>query len=621
MLGILRKCTAVSAEIKIFAKGNMFFMLRDQFIPEIRKKITGKIDPSLRWLASYLPPYKVQIGISVLFMVMAGLASSLIAKLLGSLTDIGFYKQESWIILAAPIGLIFISVLHGGSMFMSNYLLGKVSQKVLRRLRAQIFHRILHWPSSAYQANSTGMISSKFVFEANFRLSKAAKSFIILVRDSIQVIALTGMLIWHNLFLSLISLIIIPLVILLLKFISNKLNQVMASSQTSVAALLVQVKESYEAQRLIKISNTYKDETEKFKITNSIIRKQILKMTKYRSLGDPLTQFICFIGVAIVLTVAMIQTQMGLLSLGDFVTFLAALLLLMSPLRHLAGLNASLVMMKVAATSLKRILDKPLEKDLGQKTLDVCRGNLVFEHVSLRYPKMKRDAVHDFCLKAKSGDIVALVGFSGSGKTSLVNMIPRFWNPTSGRILIDGIDSQDLKLASLRKQIAIVSQNVMLFDDTIRANIKYGSPDATDTEVEKAIEAAALKDFIDSLPQGLDTPVGEAGDRLSGGQRQRISIARALLKNAPILILDEATSALDSVSETQIKNALSLLMKGRTTFVVAHRLSTIEDANLIVAMEKGFIREVGTKEELLSKNGLFAKLCRFQNFSVPEISK
>jgi ATP-binding cassette, subfamily B, bacterial MsbA len=587
-------------------------------MPDIWRKYVEKIDPNLRWLARYLIPYKGYIAVSILFMIAAGLASSLIAKLLGSLTDIGFYKQESWIILAAPIGLIFISVLHGGSMFMSNYLLGKVSQKVLRKLRAQIFHRILRWPSFLYQTNSTGQISSKFVFEANFALSSATKSFIILVRDSFQVIALTGMLIWHNVFLSLISLVIIPLIAILLRYIASKMKSVLASSQTSIATLLVQVKEAYEAQRLIKISNTYQKEIDKFRKTNETIKTLSLGITKFSALGDPLTQFICFIGVAIVLTIAMIQTQMGLLTLGDFVTFLAALLLLMPPLRHLAGLNSSLVMMKVAAESLKSTMDSPLEKDCGEKTIDRCKGKVTFEHVSLRYPGAVRDAVHDFNLVANPGDIVALVGLSGSGKTSLVNMIPRFWNPTSGRILIDGIDIQRLRLDSLRKQIAIVSQNVFLFDDTIRANIKYGSPDASDEALDRAVEAAALKDFIETLPLGLDTPVGEAGDRLSGGQRQRISIARALLKNAPILILDEATSALDSISEAQIKIALGSLMKGRTTFVVAHRLSTIEDANLIVAMENGEIKEIGTRKELLEKGGLFAKLSELQNLSVAE---
>jgi subfamily B ATP-binding cassette protein MsbA len=582
------------------------------------KKVSSKADPNLIWLAGYLYPYKYRIAISVFFMITAGLASSLIAKLLGTLTDAGFYDQKAWIILAAPIGLIFIAVLHGGSMYMSNYLLGKVSQSVLRKIRKEIFHRIIHWPSSAYLENTTGSISSKFVFEANFGLSSATKSFIVLIRDSFQVLALTIMLLWHNLLLSFVVLIIFPLVFILLKYISNKLKSVIASSQLSVSTLLVQVKEAYEAHRLIKISNTYDKELKKFDKTNSSIRELNLSITKTSALGTPLTQFIGMVGVAVVLTVAMIQTQLGLLSLGDFVTFLAALLLLLSPLRHLAGLNSSLVMIKVAVQSLRKIYSQPLEKDTGHIELNNCKGQFKFEHVTLRYPKANRDAVHDFDLTVNPGEIVALVGLSGSGKSSLVNMIPRFWIPTSGAIYLDVINLNNLKLKSLRKQIAIVSQNVVIFDDTIKANIIYGNPNASDEDIREAIEAAALTDFIDSLPKGLDTNVGEAGEKLSGGQKQRISIARAILKRSPILILDEATSALDSYSENQIKIALKRLMHNKTTFVVAHRLSTIDDANIIVAMQDGHICEVGTKNQLLQQNGLFAQLCKLQNVNTEE---
>ena len=239
-------------------------------------------------------------------------------------------------------------------------------------------------------------------------------------------------------------------------------------------------------------------------------------------------------------------------------------------------------------------------------------GRVSFEHVSLRYPGADRDAVSDFCLDVHPGERIALVGLSGSGKTSVVNMIPRFWNPTGGRILIDGEDTQGVTLASLRSQIAIVSQDVVLFDGTIRENIAYAMPDASEEAVLQAVEAAALTDFVASLPQGLDTPVGEAGSRLSGGQKQRISIARAILRNTPILILDEATSALDSESEAAVKNAIEKLMEGRTTFIVAHRLSTIRNASRIVVMSEGVVREVGTHESLLAKGGAYAHLCKLQ---------
>lgn len=579
----------------------------------LKKYLSQLVDPNLKRLAAYLPPYRWKILSATFFMIGAGVASSLIATLLGKLTDVGFYNQQPWIIIGAPVGLIFISILHGGSMFMSNYLLGKVSQAVLKTIRQQIFHRILHWPSNAYQTYSTGLVSSKFVFEANFGLSNGTKSLVILVRDTCQVICLTVVLFWHNFILSLISLVIAPLVIILLKYISNKMKSIMASSQMSVADLLVRVKEAYEAHQLIKISNTYSQEIKRFSKLNAAIRLLMLRMAKVSSLGTPVTQFICMLGVAIVLTVAMFQTQLGFFTLGQFVTFLAALLLIMPPLRHLAGLNASFVMIKVAAESIFQMMDQPLEKDNGTVQIQGCNEGINFEHVSLRYPNADHDAVHDFNLKVKSGSIIALVGLSGSGKSSLVNMIPRFWNPTSGHIFFDGIDTQNISLQSLRKQIAIVSQDIVLFEGTIKENIIYGSPEATEYDLWNAINASALKDFIDSLPNGVDTPIGEAGDKLSGGQKQRISIARAILKKAPILILDEATSALDSVSETLIKESLTKLMRGKTTFIVAHRLSTIDNADIIVAMDHGEIKETGTKQQLLqNKNGLFSKLTQLQ---------
>ncbi|MDY6009813.1 MAG: lipid A export permease/ATP-binding protein MsbA [Duodenibacillus sp.] len=576
------------------------------------------VNASLRRLLTYLMPYKWTIVLAFIFTMAAGASSSLIASLLGKLMDIGFYNQAAWIIIAAPVGLILISFLHGGSMFLSAYLLRRVSQNVLMKLREEIFHKFLRWPAATYQANPTGLISSKFVFEANVALTRAAKTTLILVRDSCQVVFLTGVLIWHDWILALVTFVIAPMVYMLLRYISNKMRSVMSSCQTSLAGVLVQVKEVYESHRLVKISNTYDFENRRFGKINDDVRKMMVDMTKVTSVGVPLTQFICMTGVAVVLTFALYQTRAGHLTMGDFVTFLAAQLLLMPPLKNLTSVNSGLVMMTVAAESIFKTIDEKEEEDTGTETLENCRGEVVFDHVSLRYPKTDRDAVKDFHLTVKPGDCIALVGFSGSGKSSLVNLLPRFWTPTAGRILIDGKDIRTITLESLRRNIAIVSQEVVLFDDTIRNNIAYGTPDATDEDIARAVEAAALTDFIASLPQGLETPVGEAGNRLSGGQKQRISIARALLKNAPILILDEATSALDSESEAHIKDALAYLMKGRTTFIVAHRLSTIENATLIVAMSEGVVEEMGTRAELLAKDGLYANLCRLQTLHTEE---
>lgn len=574
--------------------------------------LKSRISPSMRRLVGYLPPYRWKIALAIFFMVAAGSASGLIATLLGKLTDLGFYEQDPWIIFAAPIGLIFISILHGGSMFMSNFLLGNVSQSVMATLRSQIYHKLIRWPTPTYQANNSGAIASKFVFEANVALSNATKSVIILVRDSFQVLSLTIVLLWHNWILALVSLVIGPMVAYLLRYISNKMRTVMSTCQASFGTILGNVRETYDGHRLVKISNAYEFESNRFQKTNESLKNMMIEMTKVTSLGTPVTQFIFMVGVAIVLGFAMYQSHLGILTLGDFVTFLAALLLLMPPLKNLAGVNAGFVMMNLASESIFASIDEKEEDDTGTETLDICRGDLVFDHVSLRYPGTDRDAVHDVTLHAKPGDVIAFVGLSGAGKSSIVQMIPRFWNPTKGKILLDGHDITSLTLESLRRHIAVVTQDVILFDGTIRDNIVYGTPEATDAEITHAIEAAALTDFIASLPQGLDTPVGEAGGRLSGGQKQRISIARALLKNAPILILDEATSALDSESEAKIKDALSHLMEGRTTFIVAHRLSTIENATTIVAMADGKIQEMGTREALLAKPGLYAELVRLQ---------
>lgn len=573
------------------------------------------INPSLKRLLTYLPPYRWQIVLAVVFMVAAGAASSLIATLLGKLTDIGFYNQEPWIVVAAPIGLVLISILYGGSMFMSNFLLGKVSQSVLSDLRAQIYQKLIRWPAPSYQANNSSAIASKFVFEANVALSNATKSCIILVRDSWQVISLTIVLLWHNWTLALVSLVIVPLVAMTLRAIANKMRAVMATCQESFATVLTRVRETYDGHRLVKLSNAYDLEVDRFSSINRAVQQMMLDMTKITSLGTPLTQLICMTGVAIVLAFAMYQAHIQALTLGDFVTFLAALLLMIPPLKNLAGVNTGFVMMGMAAESIFASIDEHAEDNSGKETLDECRGEVTFENVSLRYPGASTEAVRNFSLTAPTGSCIALVGLSGAGKSSIVHMIPRFWNPTEGRILIDGRDIRTFTLESLRKHIAIVSQDVFLFDDTIRNNIAYGMPNATDQDVAKVVEAAALTDFIASLPQGLDTFVGEAGNRLSGGQKQRLSIARALLKNAPILILDEATSALDSQSEAQIKVALLHLLKGRTTFIVAHRLSTIEHATTIIAMAGGEIKEQGTRDELLAKNGLYAELCRLQALS------
>lgn len=569
-------------------------------------------------LLSYLPRFKFKILCSICFMILSASTSSLMAVLFGNLTQMGFYDQRSWIVIAAPVALVFIATLNGGSMFMSNYLLSKVSQSVLFKLREQLFDKILKWPESVYQRNATGLVASKFVNEANVALSSATRSVIVLVRDFLQIIGLVAVLVWHDIILTLVALIIAPVIVWLIRFISSKLRIILAGAQQNIATLLVRVKESYDARQVIKISNTFDLESRRFAVINNEVRKLALNMTKVSSAATPSAQFVGVCGVSIVLAVAMIESQRGMLTLGEFISFLTAMMLLLPPLRRMTEINAAFVGISVAAESIFATLDEPSEPDNGiVEFADVHQG-ITFEKVCLRYPGTERDAVHDFSLSVNAGEAIALVGLSGSGKSSIVNMLPRFWNPTFGRILIDGIDAQTLTLKSLRRQIAIVSQDVTIFDGTIRDNLVYGCQGVAEEKIQQALEDSALTGFIHSLPKGLDTPVGEAGGRLSGGQKQRISIARALLKDAPILILDEATSALDAESEHHIKLALARLMRGRTTFIVAHRLSTIEYATRIVVMQDGMIAEVGTHAQLIRKNGVYAHLCKLQGLDQSE---
>lgn len=479
-------------------------------------------------------------------------------------------------------------------------------------LRTELFTKVLKWPLDQYQAHSTGLICSKFVNEANIALSGAVQAAIVLVRDSMQVVALFALLLWQNWMLTLVACVVGPIAAIILRRIRKRMRKIVAESQQAIADILSRVQESYEAEKLIKVSNTYEFETQRFDTVNETIRRTGLKQQKLTGMGTPVTQVVTMAGVAVVVAFALFEAQQGLLTVGEFITFLSAMLLLMPPLQHLAGLNATFTSVSVAAQSVFSLIDTPEETDSGTETLEHARGEITFNDVHMSYPGSANEALAGISFSVAAGEHVALVGHSGSGKSTAVNLVPRFWNVSSGSVKIDGIDVRDLTLSSLRHQISVVSQDVFLFDTSIRENVTYGLTGITNEDVKAAIEAAALTEFVQTLPQGLDTRVGENGNLLSGGQKQRVSIARALLKNAPILILDEATSALDSESEQKIKVALDCLMKGRTCLMVAHRFSTIENADRIIVMDQGRIVEEGTPDALIAKNGIYAKLKALQ---------
>lgn len=565
-------------------------------------------------LFSYLPPYKWYIAAAMVSMVVSGGASSLIALVLGKMTDMGFHDKNPDAIYWAPVALIVISVIYGGSQFMSSYWLVRVSQWVLLDLRTKMFSRVLSWGEETIMKYRVGQVQSKFINEASNALGSAASLLTTIIRETIQVVGLIIVLFWHNWELSAITFLIAPLLALVLRWTNKRIKSITHHQQKMFGHLIGTIQEAYQGERVVKIYNGLEYETQRFAKVNETLRDLSFKGQKVGAAATPLTQLITMCGVAIVIVVALMQAQAGDLTIGQFTTFLAALLLLQSPIKRLSGLNGTMASMTAASESLFEFIDMPIEADPGNKTLpEKVKGEIVFKDVCLKYPGADDFALKNFNLTIRPGEMVALVGSSGSGKSTLVNLIPHFWKATSGEITIDGVSLNEVQLKSLRSKIALVSQEVVIFDDTIRNNIAYGQRDTATTEqIESAVEAAALTDLIERLPNGLDTPVGAAGSQLSGGQRQRISIARAFLKDAPILLLDEATSALDTESEKHIQGSLDRLMHGRTAIVVAHRLSTIQHADRIVVMKHGEIQEIGTHDDLLAKGGLYAHLYSLQ---------
>ena len=568
-------------------------------------------NPYMMRLFRYLPPYKWLIIGAAVAMVVGGGASSLIALVLGKLTDMGFYDKDPSVIYWAPIALIGISILHGGSQYLSQFLLVRVSQSVLVQVRTLMFDRVLHWDNRLIQENKCARIQAKFINEASTALGGAASIMTTIIRDSLQIVCLVCVLIYHNWRLTLLTFVVAPLLAILLRWVNKRVKRFTTQTQNVFGQLIGTLQESYEGQRVVKIYDGYEYETKRFFKVNNTLKDLSLRTQRVKA-----AELISMSAVSVVVVVALLQAQSGSLTMGEFTTFLSAMLLLMPPIRHLSTLNGSTAAMTAAAESLFQTIDAEPEKDPGTRELVNYQGAVRFENVGFTYPGQEKPAVENFTLDVNPGEMIAFVGSSGSGKSTLINMIPRFWAPTQGEIYFDGVPQSELTLASLRSQIALVSQEVIIFDDTIAGNIAYGCKDkVTREQIERAAEAAALTDWLATLPDGLDTQVGNAGNRLSGGQRQRISIARAFLKDAKILLLDEATSALDAESERYIQESLKSLMQGRTSFVVAHRLSTIRDADRIVVMNHGKVHEIGTHSELLKLDGEYAHLCRLQQLN------
>jgi len=488
-----------------------------------------------------------------------------------------------------------------------------VSNRVISDLRQLMFERLMRLPASYFDAHASSVPATRIAYDVNGVAAAATSTLTVLIRDTLSVIGLVGWLLYLNWKLTLISLAVIPLTALVVRAFSKRLRRLSLASQEGMAQMNEVLQESIRGHKVVKIFGGEQHATSRFARVNNALRGYGMRQAIAAAAVAPITQIFASVGLAIVVYVAMQQSAGNETTVGGFVSFITAMLLLLAPLKHLADINAPLQRGLAAAESVFRMLDEATEVDTGTVALGRARGEIEFAGVGLRYAGAERDALAAIDLAIRPGETVALVGPSGGGKTSLVNLVPRFYHAGSGQIRIDGHDIETLTLESLRANIAHVGQDVFLFDDTVAANIAYGGKrDAGREEIEAAARAAHALDFITAMPQGFDTVIGENGARLSGGQRQRIAIARAILKDAPILILDEATSALDSESERAVQEALEELMRGRTTLVIAHRLSTVERADRIVVLSHGRIAEIGSHAELLAAGGLYAGLYRLQ---------
>ncbi|CAR52709.1 lipid A export permease/ATP-binding protein MsbA [Burkholderia cenocepacia] len=585
--------------------------------PTLSKPIGGEDASSpvvvARRLWPYLKPLLWVMVAGVLAMAVVAATEAGIPALLKPLLDRGFgTKGDVTAKLYVPIAVVGLALVRAAAQYASNYLLQYVSNRILLDLRIEMFNRMIHTGVSFFQRETASTVINAVVFEVNQVLNVLLGVLITLVRDSLTVVFLLGYLFYLNWRLTLIVAVLLPCIGWLVGKINRRLRRLNREHQMLTNQLAYIVEETVGGYKVVKIHNGEQYEISRFNELSRRLRGYSMRMIVSGGLAQPLTQFLASIALAVVLTIAVVQSANDQTTVGGFVAFVTAMLLIISPLKHLMDVNQPLQRGMTAAELIFGLIDEPREPEGGGKPLERATGRIRFNDVSFAYHAgTGKPTLDRVSFDVAPGEMIALAGPSGSGKTTLVNLMPRFFDPTSGEILVDGVALPEYRLRDLRDQIAMVSQDVVLFNDTIASNVAYGqSPDRE--RVTAALRAANLLSTVEAMPDGLDTLVGDNGMRLSGGQRQRLAIARAIYKDAPILILDEATSALDSESERHVQAALETLMKGRTTLVIAHRLSTIERADRILVMDGGRIVESGSHAALLASGGLYAHLHRIQ---------
>jgi len=565
-----------------------------------------------RRLLRYARPHWGMFLVGVAGMVMYAAVSTITAWFVKKFLNAAFVAQNLEVLRYVPAGIILLFLLRGAGDFLANYFPGWVGRQMIKAIRADLFAHYLRLPTAWYERDSTGPMLSRLTYNAELVADAATNSATVLIRDTLTIVGLVAYLFWLDWRLAAFAMLTAPVIALLVRSVNQRFRRYSTRIQNSMGDVTRLAKEAIDAHRVVKVFNAQEHMQETFEAANELNRHTNMRLISARSSSNPIVQLIAALGLASVVYVAIRQVVGGEMLVGDFLGFLTALLLVPEPLRRLVSVSGPLQQSIAAGASVFEVIDAPGEPQGGTRTLKRARGEVEFRGVGFTYDAEKGRVLHDINLRVPSGTTVAIVGRSGSGKSTLVSLLPRFYDPAVGAVLLDGFDIREYRLTDLRAQISLVSQDVVLFDDTIRNNIVFGARGVDAGAVEAAALAAYISDFASDLPQGLDTMVGDRGVLLSGGQRQRIAIARALLRDSPVLVLDEATSALDTASERHIHAALDQLVRNRTTFVIAHRLSTVEHADLIVVMEDGAIIESGTHAQLVAGSRVYAQLHQLQ---------
>jgi len=568
---------------------------------------------TFRRLWPMITPFKAGLIAAAVALVANAASDTFMLSLLKPLLDDGFGKADRAILLWMPLVVIGLMIVRGISGYVSSYCISWVSGKVVMQMRRRLFGHMMGMPVAFFDQQSTGTLLSRITYDSEQVASSSSSALVTVVREGASIIGLFIMMFYYSWQLSIILVIIAPIVSIVIRLVSKRFRDISKNMQNTMGHVTTSAEQMLKGHKEVLIFGGQKVETERFDSVSNRMRQQGMRLVSASSISDPIIQLIASLALAFVLYAASFPSVMETLSAGTITVVFSSMIALMRPLKSLTNVNAQFQRGMAACQTLFSILDMEQEKDEGKRVIERAKGDIEFKNVTFTYPGRDTPALRDVAFSIPAGKTVALVGRSGSGKSTIANLMTRFYDIQQGEIMLDGHDLREYTLSSLRNQVALVSQNVHLFNDTIANNIAYARTDVfTREEIEKAATMAYAMDFISKMDNGLDTVIGENGVLLSGGQRQRIAIARALLRDSPVLILDEATSALDTESERAIQSALDELQKNRTSLVIAHRLSTIEKADEILVIEDGRVVERGNHADLLEQRGAYAQLHRMQ---------